>query len=581
MKNAVLTSKVEGTTTIINIKPEGSHVNEGDLVVELDSSALVDKEVQQQIAVTTAESQLETAKGNVAIQVQQNASDIAAAELKLKLAQLDLDNYTKDDGDFEQLQTELQSQVSLCKDKLKQSTEQADYIERLVKKGFKTQTELASSRITQQSDTINLELAENKLKLLQQVTKVRTLTELEANAKEFDRELERVKLKSKNALEQKEAELSSRELTLKIEKDKHEKLKQQIAYCKIYATQDGQVIFANNRDGRSSDQVLIEEGSTVRERQPLITLPDLNQMKVNARVHESRISLMRTGLPVTVKIDAFPDERFKGEVHSVSSVPSSTGSSFMRDIKEYDAVIRLLDDDEKVSKLRPGLTAQLEVLVESRDDVLQTPIQSVLTIAGKQVAFVLKGNGVERHEVTVGQTNDRVVEILKGVDEGDLVVMNPRTHFEREIKDYEAELIKQQADQAAETPTPPPAVPNLEPKPPAGGPGAPPNGGTPGGERGPGGAPGGRGPGGGSPGGPGGGGFDPVAIFQRQDANSDGKLTSDEWSERMRDRAPAMDTDKDGAVSLDEYKTAMANFTGGGRGPGGAGGPRPSAGGSE
>jgi HlyD family secretion protein len=207
MKNAVLTSKVEGTTTIINIKPEGSHVNEGDLVVELDSSALVDKEVQQQIAVTTAESQLETAKGNVAIQVQQNASDIAAAELKLKLAQLDLDNYTKDDGDFEQLQTELQSQVSLCKDKLKQSTEQADYIERLVKKGFKTQTELASSRITQQSDTINLELAENKLKLLQQVTKVRTLTELEANAKEFDRELERVKLKSKNALEQKEAEL--------------------------------------------------------------------------------------------------------------------------------------------------------------------------------------------------------------------------------------------------------------------------------------------------------------------------------------------------------------------------------------
>jgi len=53
-KNAVLTCKVEGSTTIISIVKEGTHVKEGELVVELDSSALVDRETTQRIAVTTA-----------------------------------------------------------------------------------------------------------------------------------------------------------------------------------------------------------------------------------------------------------------------------------------------------------------------------------------------------------------------------------------------------------------------------------------------------------------------------------------------------------------------------------------------
>lgn len=580
MKNAVLTSKVEGSNTIISIVPEGTHVKEGDLICELDSSILVDKEIQQQIAVTTAKSLLDTAQENVEIQNQQNASDIAAAELKQDLADLDYKKFIKEGGDYDQQKGALVAQVTLAKDKLQQSEELEAYTERLVKKGFKTQNELVSIRITKQSDTINLQLAKDQLNLLENFTRERTLRELEANAAEFRREVERVRLKAKSALNQKESDRDSRLLSHKIEIDRLERLQNQIKACKLYAPQDGQVIYVNQRDGRSSDQVLIEEGASVRERQQIVTLPDLSEMKVNARVHESRISLMRTGLPVTVKVDAFPDETFRGQVSSVASVPSSTGSSYMRDIKEYEAVIRLLDDEDKVSKLRPGLTAQLEVLVESRDDVLQAPIQSVLNVVGKPVAFVIAGDRVERRDVEVGQTNERVIEIVKGMNEGDLVVMNSRTHFEREIKELEAELIKKNAEQSSQEPMKllPPA--DLQNGPPAGD--VLPPGRAPGG--GPAGGPSGERPGSGSasPAGPTGGrNFDPVARFTQQDANGDGKLTADEWSERMKERAPGMDTDGDGAVSLDEYKTAMANFT-----PGGAGGaqrPRnpPPVGGSE
>ncbi len=568
LKNAVISSKVEGTTTIISIVPEGSHVKAGDLLVELDASTLIEKERQQEITVTQAKSQLDSATKEVEIQETQNKSDLAAAELKLKLADIDLEKYLK--GDFEQQKNELRSQVSLQQETTAQALEQYEFTKRLVKKGFKTQNDLETTRIGWEKEKNNLAVAQDKLRVLEKYAYDRTITELQANAAEFKLELKRVDLKGKAALDVKNSDLLARKRTYEVELDRHERMNAQIKECKIYAPQDGQVIYANTRDGRSSDSVLIEVGASVRERQALVTLPDLNEMKVNARIHESRISLVKPGLTVKVKVDAYADEEFQGIVNSVASVPSSTGSSFMRDIKEYEAVVRLLDDAAKVSRLRPGLNAALEILVESRDEILQAPIQSVLTIVGQQVAFVLRNNKVELVDVKIGQTNDRMIEILTGLNEGDRVVMNPRTHFEKEIKALEAKLIQEQAEKPPEQ-RDPAVIKPAETSPAATRPGGPgtdqPNAGGPGAG---GGTPGGSGPGsGGSAGG-----FNPLAMFERMDADKDGKLQSAEWSDRFRERAATLDVDKDGVITLEEFKTGMAAM-GGGR-PGG-GGPRPPA----
>lgn len=554
LKNAVLASKVEGSTTIISIVPEGSHVKAGDLVCELDSSAMVEKETQQQISVTQAESALQSAKEAVEIQKTQNDSDIAAAELKLKLADLDLEKFEQ--GDYETQRAELDAQVKLAAEKVAQALETYDFTERLVKKGYKTQNELESARITKQTETLNLQTAQGKLALLETYTKERTLTELKANAAEFKRELSRVERKAKAALAQAEADFASKRLTHDVEVSKHNRLREQIANCKIFAPQDGQVVYANNRDGRGSDQVMIEEGSSVRERQPIVNLPDLSEMKVNARIHESRISLMRPGLSATVKVDAYPDEEFPAAVDTVASVPSSTGSFFSRDLKEYEAVVRLLGTGNQVSKLRPGLTAEIVVLVSSREDVLQAPIQSVVTVVSQQVIFVIKDGKAELRQVKIGESNDRMVEIKEGLDVGDVVVMNPKSHFEREIKELETELIKEQAAQGAqEAATPQEAV-------------APPTGSQPG----PGGLP--NGPGMSPPPGSEGAGrpaFDPLAIFQRMDTDSDGKLVAGEWSDKFKERAPSLDKDGDGAISLTEFQAGMANRPPGGGPP--TGGP--------
>lgn len=567
MKNAVLTSKVEGATTIISLVPEGSHVKEGDLVCELDASTLNDKETQQEIAVVKAKAMLEQATEDLAIQKTQNDSDLAAAQLKYDLAKLDLEKFQK--GDLIQQLEDFQAAVKLADETLSRTRESCNYIRQMTQKGYKNQNDLESEELVLQRNELDKRSAETKLRAFENYTQKRTLKELEANALEFAREIERIDRKGKAALAQKEAELESCKLTLEVESKKHDRMKEQIKACKIYASQDGQVVYANTRDGRQSDQVLIEVGSSVRERQAIINLPDLDAMKVNARIHESRISLIRQGLQVTVKVDAYPGEVFHGEVDSVASVPSSTGG-FNRDFKEYEAVIRIVDSSEKVNKLRPGLTASVEVMVDHRDNALQIPVQSVVSIGGRPFVFIVEGETVHRAELKVGQSNDKMIEVLSGLTEGTLVVMNPRSNFKKDIDELESQIAREQAEQQEKDARDPtkarPATMPEKPVPPSGSESRP---------IGSNGAVAATGP---SPAGPppGSGGrpnVDPVERFKAADKNGDGKITKDEADERMASRFENFDADGDGGVTLDEMTAAFARF----RASGGGAGPRPPA----
>lgn len=563
MRNAVLSSKVEGSTAIIFIVPEGTAVKTGELVCELDSSVLADKETAQEILAARAKTAYEQGLEDLKIQEIQNTSEIEAAALKLQLAEIDLAKFEK--GDLIQQKDELENQLKLADQNLSRATESLEYVKRLAKSGYRTQNDLEAELIAVEGQRINKKLIEGKKKVLLDYTEERTLVELKAKVDECKREIERTESRTKSAMSQKEAELFARKLSYEVEQHKHERLVAQIAACKIYATQDGQVVYANTRDGRSQDQVMIDVGVLVRERQAIINLPDLDSMKVNARIHESRISMVRQGMSATIKVDAHSDETFHGRVDSVANVPSSTGG-YSSSVKEYEAVIRIIDETEKVNKLRPGMTANTEILVERREDVLQIPVIASVTVGSKQFAFVVKDNQIERRDIKVGKTNSNFVEILDGVAEGEEVVMNPRSHFGKDITEIE----NQMANEPKETTAPPVESPSDKAMPDtlaAKMPGADSAGGGPEGRRRPRGGEGQQqgaeaGPGGGS------GNFDPMARFNQMDKDQDGKVTKTEAEGRFAENFDSFDSDADGSVTKDEFLAARARF-GGGRGGGG------------
>ncbi len=205
------------------------------------------------------------------------------------------------------------------------------------------------------------------------------------------------------------------------------------------------------------------------------------------------------------------------------------------------------------------MTAELRIIVQQRaEDVLQIPVQSVLSLGGQYFTYALTPEGGERRALKVGDSNDEFMEVLDGVREGEKVIMNPRTHFADEIAELEDNIMQDAEAEAKKNPVKRPDV--AAPT----GPGKSRKGDwkakAGGGKGRPGGAgkgqPGGAGKG--RPGGAGksagGGGFDPATIFARMDKNGDGKITADEdTSGRMM----AGDADGDGGVTMEEFSNAM------------------------
>lgn len=523
--------------------PEGTWVTQGEVVCELDASTLREQAKQQEIGTTQAEASMATAREKLEIQKTQNESDIAAAKLKAELAKLDLEKFR--DGDFPQQEKELNGNVAIAKEELIRAKETFEFTGGQVKKGYASQNELEAARIAVQQAVLKLQGAEELFNVLKNYTYKRTIAELEANAAESERELARVRLKAESAKTQCLKEVEAAKLTYDVEREKLERLQNQIEACTIRAPQEGEVVYAtmSTGGGRSSQPVAIEAGAQVRERQPIINLPDTTQMKVACRIHESLIGSIRKGLRARVRVDAYPDEIYSGEVGHVSSVPMS-GNFPNYDLREYQTEINLTDAVEKIRKLRPGLTSQVEILVDSRSAVLQVPVQAVLTVADKQIAFVYSGNGAhERRQVKVGQANQSHLEILEGLEEGERVVLNPRSQFGEEISALESEFnaAKSKDDEALGAKAP---AANL----PAATAGATPPGSKPADAEGAGRQ--GNGPAGG---GAGGGNRDPAAFFARMDKDGDGQLSKDEVPERMKENFAQIDKDGNGKISREEF----------------------------
>src|SRR5437016_9907700 len=128
----------------------------------------------------------------------------------------------------------------------------------------------------------------------------------------------------------------------------------------------------------------------------------------------------------------------------VSLVPSS-GNWPNFNLKEYPTNVKITDDTERVKALKPGLTAEVEILIDRLASVLQAPVQSFVERGGHNFAWVLAGNKALRREVKIGKSNDQVMEILDGLAEGDKVIQTPRTVLPKEIA-----LLEEQIPAAAE-----------------------------------------------------------------------------------------------------------------------------------
>lgn len=419
----VLKNEVEGQAQIIFLIEEGTQVEEGDLLVELDASQLVDSRVDQEIQVQNKEADFISARENLEVVKNQAESDVTAAELAYQFAKEDLAKYL--DGDYPMSLKEAEAKIALSKSDRSQTQEQLEGSKRLLEEGFLTSIEFDQHQSQAERADLDLQLAEASLELLQEYTHTRTMTELESAIEESERALVRAKLKANADIVQAEARLRASESEFERQKDKLAKLDEQIEKTKIFAPADGLAIHATTVEGggwrRRSEP--LEEGQNVRERQELIYLPTASKMTAEVQVHESNLNKIRPGLGVRISVDALPDQSFTGHIAKIAPLPDAQSIYMNPDLKVYKTEIDIQGVHES---LRTGMTCEAEIMVARFDNTTYVPVQSVFLVGGTPTAFVRGGDGtIEHRPVDMGLDNNRMLQIASGLSAGERVLMTP------------------------------------------------------------------------------------------------------------------------------------------------------------
>jgi HlyD family secretion protein len=463
---ASIKSEIEGQTTIISLIKEGTIVKPGDMLCELDSSALIEKKVAQEISVQSADATYTKAKAQYDIQDSQNKSDIEAAERRLKFAGLDVEKYNE--GDRTQQLRDAENKITIADSKKSQSETTADWSKKLNDKGFLTKTELNKDQLDLLSSTVQFDQAKLAKDLLIKYDDPRKRTELDANLKEAERGLDRAKLKALAMIADYDSGRVSSEAKLKLEKEKLQKYVDQLAKTKIRAPAAGMVVYARvEGGGRMGMETPIQEGASIRERQEILQIPRTGGMVCEGSIHESVLKLVAPGMSCHVTIDALPGMEFPAEVQSVAVLPDKGSWWANPNSRVYPATVAIKglekptpEQERAYVDMRPGMSCQIEILSAQIDDCLYVPVQCVVLDKGETTAFVHAGGNPKQIKVKVGRSNEKFVEVLEGLSENQEVLLAPPPGFvPAQAEDKVGELPKAAAAAApGEAPNKPAAM---------------------------------------------------------------------------------------------------------------------------
>jgi HlyD family secretion protein len=175
-----------------------------------------------------------------------------------------------------------------------------------------------------------------------------------------------------------------------------------------------------------------KEGDRAWTGAAIAEIPDLSLMRIDLKLDEVDRGKLALGQKVKVRIDAIPDREFDAELDWISPIAAVQFRGMGMTEKTFPARATLVGSDKR---LRPGMSASAEILIEREASQLMIPTRSSFTVQGKPSVYVQKGGNFIVRQIEVGKRNDSETVVLKGLNEGEVVTLeNPADAARRQKK---------------------------------------------------------------------------------------------------------------------------------------------------
>jgi multidrug resistance efflux pump len=412
---------------IVQAAEHGARVKKGDVLLEFDSEkidkAIADLRTERQIT----EVALKQAEDQLSVLEKSTPLDLESSQRAQRLAEEDQKNYSETARPME-IKT-MDKMVTIYSQQLEYARQELEQLEKMYK----------ADDLTEETEKIVLQRARN--------TVDRVAFYLEREEYERDQimkyQLPRMDEQIKEAVQRKtlawnkdkvELPLTLEKLRLEVPKQKvqlarsKERLKNLLAdqeLMKIKAPADGYVYYGRCQRGKFNEIASLTEtlrrGGNAMPHHALMTIVEPRPLFIHSTISEDRLQYIRNGMDGKAWPTGYPDIKLDVTVDEVGKVPFSLGS--------FDLQLSLDLEDQLSKVILPGMSCKIKLMPYSKSEALIVPPKLVSTDTlddEKHFVYLQTKDGKsEKRDVTIGKQNDKQMEILKGLSEGDKILLEP------------------------------------------------------------------------------------------------------------------------------------------------------------
>ena len=416
LRSVTLSSEIPSNNAkIIYLVPEGTQVAKGDVAVRFDPTPFQEDVQKYKFELDQAKASLSEVTEEMALEKVRAGKERKAAQHAVRLAELQLENVMKGEGPVTLEET--RAKTIQAEAAQQHAAAHLKDLEELYKEDFVSNDEKEKARMAAEEAEAAYRLAKLRYDAYRDYIYPADQEKAQAELAKAQNDAEQLEQTLKHEAAKLAATLQRADAAVRAAQDRLRAATDQLNKTIIQAPIPGFVVYRESylsgekRKPRIGDSVWLNQG--------ILTLPDITTMVVDSKVREIDIHKIKPGQEVKVTVDAYAEPELTGNVDMIGTL-AATDPDTKSAAKYFSLRITLNGTD---LRLRPGMSARIDIQVEQVRDKLAVPVNAVFREGQQTCCYVWDAQRAHRRDVKTGPSDNVLIVIEDGLKQGEKVCL--------------------------------------------------------------------------------------------------------------------------------------------------------------